>query len=269
MSQLEIMKKRLEALKNNSKPQSKEKKVDELFWISPKLGEPEKHVRILSPNSEDPFCEVSLHRIGNNWPFMSLKALDSECDDPIHEFVQMLWTDWRTAKENGDEATKKKIQEDINSLKAKPNYYLTILVRGEEDKGPRMWMVSKTIYEKILEKYVHPDFGSLHDPKEGYDVIVKAIPTEKSIGGKKLPKETAVDFRIKQTPLAKTDKEIKEILSKCPDMMEEIKTRMLKSYEEVKEILNKHIETLDGEEEVKSLDSKDANDRSLEELMSK
>jgi len=264
MSTSEIMKRRLEALNNKG---SGEKKTDSLFLQTPNVGE-ELEARILSPMSEDPFCEVMLHRFGGKfWPFMSLTWL-GESYDPVKDMIKDLWADWRTCKDANDTKGMKELQNFINKLDAKPNYYLTVLVRGQEDQGPKMLLVSKTNYELICKKYCHRDFGSLHDPKEGFDIIIRAVPSDKIIDGRKLTKQIEIDFRGKSTPLAKSDKEIKEILSRCPNMLKELKDRMVKSFDEVSEMLNKFIETTEGEQDVKELDSnKDSTDKKLDELL--
>ena len=44
------------------------------------------------------------------------------------------------------------------------------MVRGEEEKGVRIWGYGKTVYEQLLNLVLNPEYGDITDPETGTDL---------------------------------------------------------------------------------------------------
>jgi len=128
----------------------------------PQEGE-EATVRLLSfPNNEDglPFVERWFYyNIGNNpgllAPYQFGKA------DPIQDLINKL----------RDEGTKESY-ELAKKLYPKPRYYAPVVVRGEEDRGVRVWSFGKMVYQSLLNIMLDEDYGDITDVVDGRDIKV-------------------------------------------------------------------------------------------------
>jgi hypothetical protein len=81
--------------------------------------------------------------------------------DPLDSFVRKLFND-------GDEESIKMAK----SLSARQRFFSPVLVRGEEDKGVRMWGYGKQVYEKLLNLVLNPEYGDITDPEAGTDLVI-------------------------------------------------------------------------------------------------
>ena len=50
--------------------------------------------------------------------------------------------------------------------------YAPVVVRGEEDKGVRVWAFGKTVYQSLLNIMLDEDYGDITDVMEGRDIKV-------------------------------------------------------------------------------------------------
>mgnify|MGYP000586720428 CR=1 FL=1 len=149
--------------------------------------------------------------------------------DPIKEFQKSLY-------DKGDAESRELAKKLYPTMRA----YVPVLIRGEEDKGIRLWAVSKTLYQEILEMFVDPEVGTLNDPLEGRDLKVKVVQR----GDKKWP-DTKVFPAMNKSRLLEGDEELQKLLDNAPsgnDLKEKYK---LLSYDEVQKILN---DFLNGDE---------------------
>ncbi len=56
------------------------------------------------------------------------------------------------------------------SLFARQRFFSPIVVRGEEDRGARIWGYGKMAYETLLNLVLNPEYGDITDVDEGTDL---------------------------------------------------------------------------------------------------
>ena len=194
----------------------------------PQEGE-ESVVRLLAFADNDdglPFSERWFYyNIGNNPGLLAPYQFGNP--DPIQELITKL----------RDEGTKESY-ELAKKLYPKARYYAPVVVRGEEDKGVRIWSFGKTVYQSLLNIMLDEDYGDITDPIEGRDI--KVVCTKAP--GRQWA-TTEVRPRGKQSKLADSKKQITEWSGAIPsleDMYEE------KSYDVLTKIVN---DWLNGDED--------------------
>ena len=129
-----------------------------LFW-KPQDGE--SVIRIVPDPDGDPFKEYWFHyNVGNNPGFLSPKKNFGE-DDVLDAYVRKLFND-------GTEESR----EEAKKLMAKQRFFSPVIVRGEEEKGVRLWGYSKTVYQKLLQLVLNPEYGDITDLQEGTDLTI-------------------------------------------------------------------------------------------------
>jgi hypothetical protein len=203
------------------------KKLNQISGVSSKRNitwRPEEgqeyQVRLLSfPNNDgQPFKEIMFYyNIGTNpglvAPFQFGKP------DPIQELITKL----------RDEGSKESY-ELAKKLYPKMRCFAPVVVRGEEDKGVRIWSFGKTLYQNILNLMLDEDYGDITDIHQGRDL---KLTCTKSPG--KTFADTEVRPRAKNTPLADRDEQINKLIASIPDVSELFET---KSYSELEKIVN-------------------------------
>ncbi len=118
-------------------------------------------IRIISPEDGDPFKDFWFHyNVGNNPGFLSPKKNFGE-EDPLNDFVRKLF----------NEGTEESIKM-AKSLMARQRFFSPVLVRGEEDKGVRIWGYGKTAYENLLSLVLNPEYGDITDTESGTDLTL-------------------------------------------------------------------------------------------------
>ena len=177
-------------------------------------------------NDGQPFKELMFYyNIGNNpgllAPYQFGKA------DPIQELITKL----------RDEGTKESY-ELAKKLYPKMRCYAPVVVRGEEEKGVRLWAFGKQVYQTLLNYMLDEDYGDITDPLEGRDVRVTCT---KAPG--QMWTTTDVRPRGKDSPLSEIDQKSKQWLDNIPDVNDLF---TLKSYNELENIINAW---LNGEED--------------------
>jgi len=108
--------------------------------------------------------------------------------------------------------------------------FAPVIVRGEEDKGVRMWSFGKMVYQDILNLMLDEDYGDITDPLEGRDIRV----TVTKLPGKQFA-DTKISPRAKIEPLSKDSATARRWLESIPPIDE---VTNLKPYEEIKKIVN-------------------------------
>jgi hypothetical protein len=132
---------------------------DNVFW-KPKDGE--QAIRIVPTPDGDPFKEYWFHyNLGKNRGFLSPYRMYG-IDDPLNSFVRSLFMD------KTEESRKVALD-----LMAKQRFFAPVIVRGEEDKGVRIWGFGKRAYEQILSLVLNPEYGDITDVDEGIDIVLK------------------------------------------------------------------------------------------------
>jgi hypothetical protein len=148
---------KLDALTSNGQEREK---IDysTIFW-KPVLGE--QTVRLV-PSTYDPampFTEMKFHYGVGKYPMVALSNFGKQ--DPIEEFVAELKK--TSDKDNWSLAGK---------LTPKTRIFAPVVVRGEEDKGVRLWGFGITIYKALLAVISDEDYGDITDPVNGTDLTV-------------------------------------------------------------------------------------------------
>ena len=122
-------------------------------------------IRIVPTSDGDPFKEKWFHyNLANSPGFLCPKRNYSD-DCPVCEFASQLWRD---GVENNDDESKKLAK----SLFVRPRFFSPVLVRGEEDRGVRIWGYGKMAYEQLLGLVLNPEYGDITDPETGTDLIL-------------------------------------------------------------------------------------------------
>ena len=135
------------------------KRQESIFW-RPQDGE--QTVRILPLADGDPFKEFWFHyNLGNNRGFLSPKRNFGE-EDPLNDFVRQLFD---SGNENDIKMAK--------NLMARQRFFSPVIVRGEEEKGVRIWGYGKTVYKELVGLVLNPDYGDITDPDTGTDLVLQ------------------------------------------------------------------------------------------------
>lgn len=250
---LDKMRARLALLENpdsaNGKKQFAE---DTVMWKLPTLEEGAKHIRLLPGDDGDPFRTIQIHYDLAKYQFRSLT--DCGEPDPVDEALKTVWANWRKAKEAGDADEQKRLVDSyVKKMKARPRHFVQIVVRGEEDKGARIWSHNDTQHTEIVRKFTHVDYGDLADPKEGYDIIVTPKKSGKVMpNGKVLEVEYSLEFRTKPTPLAKTEADRERLLATRHDIDQVLNEKYYKPYSDVEQIVENFLSAVEAGQDVKA-----------------
>ena len=197
-----------------------------VMW-RPEEGE-EHTVRLLSfaDNDGQPFKERWFYyNIGNNPGLLAPKQFGEP--DPIQDLINTLRDDG--SKESYELAKK---------LYPKMRCYAPVVVRGEEDKGVRLWSFGKTVYQSLLNIMLDEDYGDITCPTEGRDVKVVCTKPPGRMWA-----TTTVRPRGKATALSSDTDQIKTWTDNIPSL-DELYT--LKTFDELEKIVN---DWLNGEED--------------------
>jgi hypothetical protein len=216
-----------------SSGQKKEKVDYSKYYWKPKQ-EGKYQIRIVPSilNKENPFQEVFVHYGFSKFPIYALTNWSEK--DPIVEFSKQLRG--TTEKENWQLAKK---------LDPKMRVFAPVVVRGEEDKGVRLWEFGKEIYMQLLGIAEDEDYGDFTDINDGRDFTVEAVMGD--IGGRQGIK-CSIRVKPKTSPLGTDKTQIKSWLSEQPNVLE-LQKKM--TFEDLKSVLEKFLnpETETEEEE--------------------
>ena len=240
---LEKMKAKRDALENRGDGKS-------AFW-RPEDGE--QTIRILPPSDGDPFKEYWFHyNLGKNPGFLSPKKNFVE-SDPLDDFVRQLY------KDGSEESVKM-----AKNLSARQRFFSPVIVRGEEDKGPRLWGFGKMAYKELLNLVLNPDYGDITDVAEGTDLVINYGKPP----GAQFP-QTAITPRRRPSALSESEDQVRNWLDAIPDF-DEVFER--KTPEQVQGMLDEFLlDSSDAEETSTETSRYDENtsqvDKAFEELL--
>jgi hypothetical protein len=217
---LSLIKQKLAASQNKGQKKTYEK-IDytTIFW-KPKVG---KHqVRILPSkfDKSNPFREVYFHYGFTKGPILALTNWNEK--DPIVEFAKSL----RKSSDKEDWQLAKKIEPKLR-------YFVPVLVRGEEEKGARLWEFGKLIYDQLLGIAADEDYGDYTDITDGRDFTIDAV--EDVVAGRKGIK-CSIRVKPKTTPIDENAELVTKVLENQPDIFAINKHYTL---DELKDILDK------------------------------
>lgn len=233
---LSKIKNRLDNLNQSSKPKNTEKKDYTLIYWKPK-AEGKFQIRFVPSklNKDNPFQEIFMHYGIGKFPIVALTNWGE--NDPVVEFSKKLRTssdseNWRLAKQ----------------LDPKMRVFAPVIVRGEEEKGVRLFEFSKTLYMELLSVADDEDYGDFTDINQGFDFVVTATKVQDRPGF-----GLSLRPKPKQTPISEDADQVKTWLENQPILLEE---RYKYTYDKLKEELQTFISG--GEETEGSITSEPA-----------
>ena len=200
---INAIKQRLSSLQSSG---AKKEKVDysKYYW-KPK-AEGKYQIRVVPSvlNKSNPFQEVFVHYGFSKFPIYALTNWGEK--DPIVEFAKSLRN--TQEKENWQLAKK---------LDPKMRVFAPVVVRGEEEKGVRLWEFGKEIYMQLLGIAEDEDYGDFTDISEGRDFTVDVVTGD--IGGRQGLK-SSIRVKPKTSPLGSNKETIKMWLTEQPNVLE-------------------------------------------------
>ena len=227
---INAIKQRLNSLQSSGQ---KKEKVDysKYYWKPKQEGKYQIRIVPSALNKENPFQEVFVHYGFSKFPIYALTNWGEK--DPIVEFAKQLRG--TSEKENWQLAKK---------LDPKMRVFAPVVVRGEEDKGVRLWEFGKEIYMQLLGIAEDEDYGDFTDINDGRDFTVEAVMGD--IGGRQGIK-CSIRVKPKTSPLGTDKTQIKSWLSEQPNVLELQKKN---TFEDLKSVLEKFLNPeAEGDEE--------------------
>ena len=180
---LNEIKQKLEGLQ--SKPQQGQKIDYSTIYWKPSIGKQQIRIVPSKYNPSNPFSELKFYYGITNKVMLSPLSYGEK--DPIALFASKLREEY--TKENFVLAKK---------LDPKTRYFVPVVVRGEEDKGTRLWQFGKQVYEELLALAVDDEIGDYTDIVNGRDLTVETVGPEST--GTPYNK-SSVRVRLKTSPL--------------------------------------------------------------------
>jgi hypothetical protein len=243
------LQKNLSKLKGE-KPKNETRKS--VFW-SPEIGKHEVYILPWSEEEEYPFQERwfyfalgGMKDENGRWVKAPLTLKQFGKEDPIQKRIDELWN----SDDNADKELAKK-------LFSNQTVYLPIIVKGEEELGPRLWRFSgKAVYTRLTQLFMdYEKYGVLNDPENERWIEVEVVPVE----GKKPPlnkKTLPPDPAFTNAPLSEDPEQIKTWLNSIPDLDEALKWQK-KNAEELETMLQRWANSGASEEEEDKSEAKE------------
>jgi len=225
---LNALKQKLDTLQQKTPASGPKRDYSLTFW-RPTVGK--QQIRIVPSvyNPKNPFTELKFYYGITNKVMLS--PLNYGEKDPIALFASKLREEY--TKENYLLAKK---------LDAKNRIFVPVIVRGEEDKGVRLWQFGKLIYEELLSLAVDEEIGDYTDIVNGRDLTIETVGPEAT--GTQYNK-SSVRVRLKQTPLSDDASLVEKWTKEQPDPNAEFKRF---TFDEMKSALEKWLAPDQGEE---------------------
>ena len=225
---LSLLKQKLNNLQQKNTPNQKTD-YSTIFW-RPTIGKQQVRIVPSAHNSDNPFSELLFYYGITNKVMIS--PLNFGEKDPISAFAAKL-REGEYNKENYVLAKK---------LDPKPRVFAPVIVRGEEDKGVRLWQFGKQIYEELLSMAMDDEIGDYTDIVSGRDFSLETVGPEST--GTNYNK-TSVRPRMKTSQLSESKEEVETWLNNQPNPTEVFKRF---TFDEMKSALTKWLSPEDSEE---------------------
>ena len=224
------IKQRLNALQSTNNTGKKEK-IDytKVYWKPKEEGKYQIRIVPSKLDPKNPFQEVFVHYGFGKFPIYALTNWGEK--DPIVEFAAQLRK--TNDKENWSLAKK---------LDPKMRVFAPVIVRGEEEKGVRLWEFGKEIYMQLLGIAEDEDYGDYTDISEGRDFTVDVVKGD--VGGRQGLK-SSIRIKPKTTALSTDAALIQSFLKEQPTLLE-IQRKM--TYDALKEVLQNWLSPEEPEE---------------------
>jgi hypothetical protein len=226
---LSLLKSKLDGLQSKSSTGGNKTDYSTIFW-NPKVGKHQIRIVPSAYDSKNPFKELKFYYGITNKVMISPSNFGEK--DPIALFAGKLREEYN--KENFVLAKK---------LDPKNRVFAPVIVRGEEDKGVRLWQFGKQVYEELLALAVDDEIGDYTDIVNGRDLTVETVGPEST--GTPYNK-SSVRVRLKSTPLSENKDEAQAWLDNQPNPVELFKRY---TFDEMKSALEKWLSPEDAAEE--------------------
>lgn len=219
MVDIEAIKRKLQQL-NGQKGNS----FKDNYWKVKKPGEYMVRVVPWQDTKGQPFKEMWYYKgIGRKsangyGPFPMPTRKQFKHDDPIQDLIDLL------RKEDQEGGTDKN-KDMLKRLYPKMTAYIPIIVRGEEDKGVRLWPITdlQMLYPKLLgyfvDEQVLQDTTDYTDVNNGFDIKVTVVESKRMFNGKPVL-DSSVELARKVSPLSKDKKQIDAWIAAIPKLEE-------------------------------------------------
>jgi hypothetical protein len=196
-----------------------------LLW-KPKEGTQKVRIVPYKFNPESPFIELAFYYNLGGKHYLSPSSFGKP--DPIQEVIEAL----RSGGSNEEKEIAKKLQ-------ATPRTYVPIIVRGEEEQGVRYWGFGVQVYKQLLKLMTNPEWGDITSYAEGNDIEVefKKVSNKKNVKTGQAFPETNITPSPRKTPVV--DPTRKDLMEKVKEQTDILKIFPLKTYEELKEAVEK------------------------------
>ena len=226
---LSLLKQKLDTLQQKQTTGGNKTDYTKIFW-RPTVGKQQVRIVPSAFDPKNPFTELKFYYGITNKVMLS--PLNYGEKDPIALFAGKLREEYN--KENYVLAKK---------LDAKTRIFAPVIVRGEEDKGVRLWQFGKLIYEELLSLAVDEEIGDYTDISSGRDLTIETVGPEST--GTQYNK-SSVRVRLKQTPLSEDATLVEKWTKEQPDPNGEFKRF---TFDEMKAALEKWLSPEDAADE--------------------
>jgi hypothetical protein len=228
---IEAMKKKIAALSGGNKPAkgASGEKSDRprLAWAKFGLGQHDLRILPYKDSNGQPVQEVSYYdtRLLSEMRFPAPAQWGAP--DPIFDLLTDLKKDY------GNKNSWKLFRE----LRPRERYFVPVLVRGEEDKGPQIWEFNSKMLKELYAIFTHPDYQDedMTNPQTGYDFTLSVSPTDKTFNGY-VVKEYKLQARRKPSPVMQSQVDTDAVLAKIPDLESYFKAG-IKTVDQLNEII--------------------------------
>ena len=217
---LNALKQKLDTLQ--SKPQGGQKTDYSLIFWKPTIGKQQIRIVPSAYDANNPFTELKFYYGITNKVMISPANFGEK--DPIALFAGKL-REGEYNKENYVLAKK---------LDAKNRIFVPVVVRGEEDKGVRLWQFGKLVYEELLALAVDDEIGDYTDIVNGRDLTIETVGPEST--GTPYNK-SSVRVRLKTSPLSEDATQVETWTNEQPNPKEGL--FKIYSFDEMKSALEK------------------------------
>ena len=228
---LNALKQKLDTLQ--SKPQGGQKTDYSLIFWKPTIGKQQIRIVPSAYDTNNPFTELKFYYGITNKVMISPANFGEK--DPIAIFAGKL-REGEYNKENYVLAKK---------LDAKNRIFVPVIVRGEEDKGVRLWQFGKLVYEELLALAVDDEIGDYTDIVDGRDLTVETVGPEAT--GTPYNK-SSIRVRMKTSPLSEDATKVETWTNEQPNPKEGL--FKLFSFDEMKSALEKWLSPEEEESNV-------------------
>ena len=215
---LNAIKQKLDGLQSKQ-AQGPKKDYSLIFW-RPTIGKQQIRIVPSAFNTSNPFTELKFYYGITNKVMLSPQNYGEK--DPIALFAGKLREEYN--KENYLLA---------KSLDAKNRIFVPVVVRGEEEKGVRLWQFGKQVYEELLSLAIDDEIGDYTDVASGRDLTIETVGPEST--GTPYNK-SSVRVRLKSTPISEDAAQVELWTGTQPNPMDEFKRF---TFDEMKSALEK------------------------------